>query len=414
MTRSGFGHTLPRLLPCRAPFREDDSLAETTGRDRALGRPLDGGTLLRLGRSDDPEARAELRAHAPEAIAHALLDLAPAQRAAFLELSERVEEIVPLLPEAAFTATVRGAGIEEHGWLVGFATPEQRVAAVDLDCWQGFRLSPSRLLQWIDALIEAGPETLVAAFDELDPEVWALALRAMGRFAIAGMDGDGVDGATDDGLVFYEAHSGEDEERIREILTAARQHAPSHYWRLVQAALSEGDEENEQMAARWQRGRLADLGFPEREHAMRIYAPLAVEDAPATGAQPADGRLPDTLDDAPLERALAGLGPRPALEVAAGIAVLANALAVADRLPLVEPETGARALAKALRGVERGLVALARARGLPPVAVLAGTPARDLFRIGVTLDPSLRPAARVADLDADDGADWNVEIEEID
>ena len=73
--------------------------------------------------------------------------LAPPQRLEFLEGAERVAEIVPLLPEAEFTSTVRGAGIEEAGWLVEFASPEQRVAAVDLDCWRDTRFSASRFFE---------------------------------------------------------------------------------------------------------------------------------------------------------------------------------------------------------------------------------------------------------------------------
>ena len=63
-----------------------------------------------------------------------------------------------------------------------FASSEQRVAALDLDCWRDRRLSPSRLFEWIDAMIEAGPATLVAAFNELDLEVGVLALKEMADF----------------------------------------------------------------------------------------------------------------------------------------------------------------------------------------------------------------------------------------
>jgi hypothetical protein len=69
---------------------------------------------------------------------------------------------------------------------------------------------------------------------------------------------------------------------------------------------------------------------------------------------------------------------------------VANAVAVADRLRLSEPESVPRALRKAIAGIDRGLRELARARGQAPSAVLESSLPRDLFRIAVTLDEDLR------------------------
>jgi hypothetical protein len=96
------------------------------------------------------------------------------------------------------------------------------------------------------------------------------------------------------------------------------------------------------------------------------------------------------------------------------ILAVANALAVADELPLAERETVERSLAKALRGIERGLAAGVRARSQSPGTVLDATPALDLFRIGATLDPELSPRKTRADLREDEQrADWNLETEII-
>ena len=391
-------------------------------RDRLPAPPLDGETALRLGRDSSEDALEKLRGYAPDEIAGALQELTPAKRMEFLELAERVDEIVPLLPEAEFTTTIVGAGIEENGWLVRHATPEQRIAAVDLDCWRDFRFSPSRLLAWIDALIEAGPETLVAAFDDLDPEIWVLALRAMGDFSAFGMGSADPDEAmTEDGAVFYDAFSAEDEQRIRTILGTALAHSPSHYFWLVQGAISQGAAETELFAAQWQQSRLNDLGFPARDQAMAASRPLHVEeapvldvgegaerDAPGTPSSQVPARLSGSLAgrallELPLERANAVMGE---------ILAVANALAVADKLPLAEPETVERSLAKALRGIDRGLAEVARARDQGLGVVLDGTPVMDLFRIGATLDTGLRPRKSFSELLAEEqDGDWNVETE---
>lgn len=385
---------------------------------------MDGRTILRLARAGTQEALAQLGEASPTELANALRELEAVERVEVLEAAVQVDEVVPLLPEAEFTLTVRGAGIEESGWLVEFASSEQRVAAVDLDCWRDGRLSASRLFEWIDALIEAGPDTLVAAFDELDWEIWVLAMKEMGDFSVLGLGDLALgEGATDDGVVFYSAHTAEGEDRIREILTTALQYAPAHYWRLVYGAISESVDETAEFAARWQTNRLADLGFPDRRHAMRAYQPLRVDDAltldiDRTGGPDAvtsrASHVPAQLGTGLVAQALAELPAHRATEVMSAIFALANTLAVADELPLTETGTIERSLAKALHGIERGLESLARARSLAVDVVLDTTPPVELFRIGATLDPALRPRKSLADVEAEQArSDWNRERETI-
>jgi len=402
-------------------------VAAPTDRDSSPRLPaaaIDGETILRLGRAGDAEALEALRRHSPEALANALQQLSPALRMEFLETAERVEEIVPLLPEAEFASTVRGGGIEESGWLVEFASPEQRVAAVDLDCWSDSRFSPGRFFAWLDAMIEAGPETLAAAFFELDEELWVLAMRALGEFSILGMDGDDDGpGMTIDGLVFYDAHSAESEDRIAEILRTALLYAPSQYWRLVYGAVSGSAAEAAHFAVRWHRNRLNDLGFPDRDRARGVYAPLEVEQLPAIDATPdarpdaivpGAGGLPERPGGSALGRALEALPPHRVNGVMSAILAVANALAVADRLPLAEPGSLETALARARRGIERGLVELSRSQNRPVGVVLDATPALDLFRIGAGLDPTLGvPVASLDPCDEDEDFDWGVETEVI-
>jgi hypothetical protein len=170
------------------------------------------------------------------------------------------------------------------------------------------------------------------------------------------------------------------------------------------------------MAARWQQGRLADLGFPGREQAMKAYRPLAAEELPRPAAvieQGADERsdppLPAPLAGRVLGRALAGLPDSLRDHVLGDLFGVANSLAVADLLPLAEPETVERCVSKAVRGIDRGLEEAARAQDRTPAMVLQAVPVLDLFRIGATLEPELRPVRTVADLKREeaDGADWD-------
>ena len=197
--------------------------------------------------------------------------------------------------------------------------------------------------------------------------------------------------------------------------------------------------ECEQYAARWHASRLNDLGFPDREYAMRAYRPLPVDSAPTVDvgrrADEPHGRvaapqLPQRLSGTLVGRALAELPADRASDVLGYILAVANTLAVADELPLAEPESIRESLAKAVRGIDRGLAELARRRDQSPGQVLDTTQPLDLFRVGATVDPTLHRARSPADLDGAEGRefgtsaaddprgaqldrDWDLELEEI-
>jgi hypothetical protein len=387
----------------------------------------DGESVLELARRETDEGRSQLRDLAPEQIAEAVQQLPPLQRLEFFELAERLDEIVPHLPETEFTSTIRTIGIEEAGWLVEFASPEQRVAAVDLDCWKDNRFSPSRFFEWVDAMIEAGPEVLAASFYEVDAVVWVLAMKSMADFSILS-DENGSDGecVTDDGVVYFDPYTAECEDRIREILNTARIYAPSQYWNLVYGAILENPHESREFADRWHRGRLNDLGFPDRDHAMDAYSPLRADEAPAVDLAPSAPssetshalepamQVPMQLSGTLLGLALSELSSTRGGEMLGYILAVANTLAVADELPLADPESVESSFKKAIRGIERGLAELSKNRNQAPSAVLETTVPLDLFRVGATLDPSLRPSKSPADLAEDLGRqDWDVETEVI-
>ena len=382
-----------------------------------LGREDD---VLTLARSKAEHDRQKLLAVPVETLAGAVTALSPRDRAEFLELSERGPEIVPLLAEAVFTSAVIATGIEHAGWLLESATPEQRVAAVDLDCWEGGRPVPERFFEWIDALDEAGTDTLVRAFEELDLELWLLLFKRMATFRFL-PPGDWAELPTLDGVVGIEAQSSEDEDRVLRILRTAFSESPEHYWQFVIGSMNESPAECHEEAAAKQRGRLLELGFPERGQAMRVYRPLSLDEitlptseASADEAHALVSRA-GPVDGTVLAEALAALAPDRASETLADILVVANSLAVADELPLAEPESVAQALQKAMRGIERGLVELAAQRGRTPASLLEHVAPMLLFRAGATLEGALRPGKTLAQLEAEeDTDDWAVPTETID
>lgn len=355
-----------------------------------------GVELLRLVRSDRAAAKRALAALSPEAQADAVLSLRPESRGELLLQIERPEEVVPLLPEAELVQTVRTGGMSEAAWLLELATPQQRVAAFDLDCWKGAELDVARTQEWLDALIEAGRPTLVAALEEVDLELLILAMRAEAEVAIVGREDEPPTGYfTPDGVVYFGVPEEASPHRVHEITHALFDGDPALYWRLVYGLLFESPSELEEYALRWRTNRLQDLGFPDRDQAMRAYRPLPVEKvadwtAPSGNALVETTELPRQLRGTLLGEALAKLSGSRAADVLGYVLGVANSLAVADELPLAERESVPRALEKAVRGIDTGLRELARARGQAPEEILDRTAPLDLFRVGATVDPTLR------------------------
>lgn len=361
----------------------------------------DGVALLRLGRTDRAAARARLRELSPEELASACQELRPEARSEFLMLVESPEDVVPLLAEAELVHTVRAGGMSEAAWLLELATTEQRIACFDLDCWNGSELLMPRVHEWIDALIEAGRPTLVRALEELELELVILSVRAESEIAVLGKeDVPPIGWFTPDGVVYFGVESETSPHRVHEIAHALFDQSPALYWRLVYGALFESPSEMAEEALRWKTNRLTDLGFPEREQAMRVYRPL-VSDKVTDWTPPSDSNalvsavsLPRQLRGSLLGEALLKLSGRQAGDVLGYVLGVANSLAVADGLSLSEPESVPRALEKAVRGIDAGLRELARARNQPPEQILERTAPLDLFRVAATRDASLRTPSR--------------------
>ena len=373
-------------------------MSEPTSSGALARGDLSGPGLLRLARQNRGAARAQLAQLAPAALAGLCQGLRPEVRNEFLMLLEHPEDIVPLIAETELCVTIRSGGMSDAAWLLEVATPAQRQACLDLDAWNGDALDHARSAEWIDALIEAGRPVLAQALADLDPELWVLALRRMADVVVVSREDERPDGYfTEDGVIYFRAHSDADLARVKEIVQCGFADAQPRYWQMVYGALFELPSEIEEFALRWRNGRLADLGFPPREQAMQAYAalrPEQVESSDATTWQGSAPRglverseLPRQLNGTLLGEALAELSPEHAGDVLGYVLGVANAVAVADRLRLSESESIPDALRKAVAGIDVGLRALARARDETPAEVVERTRPLDLFRVGATLEP---------------------------
>ena len=362
--------------------------------------------ILDLARTDRDAAQRAL-AEQPLDVQLELVCEAPvARRAALLDLLPEPERVIPLLPEAELCFTVKAVGLESASWLLSHATPEQLVACLDLDAWQGTLPDYRSLDTWIAALVEAGEEPLLRGLQAIDPELMTLFLKARVEVLLRTNDDDWQDpiGAeTLDGQFFFRTLSeGDDAAAIIALLRTLFEHDYWMYFRLLQSVIWELASETEEWALRWRAGRLEDLGFPPWEEAMNIYRYLPPEQrgelpqdvAPLATASRwqlpvAIPRMPARLDEgALLFRTIAALENEERRTAFHALVALANKIAVADRLALSDAESTPRAIEKAARFASAGLELLAREHGLDPIEVLRRAPLDRLFRIGANLDPT--------------------------
>ena len=360
-------------------------------------RVLSGTELLLLSRRDRAEACSALRRLSVDEQARACAELRAEVRSEFLMLCDSPEEVVPKLAEADFVHTIRAGGMSEASWLLELATLPQLVACFDLDCWDGYELVVPRVHEWIDALIEAGRPTLLRALEAADLELLLLALSHETQVTIVGKEDEPPIGAfTADGMVYFGIPEGVSPHRVHETVHAAFDGAQPLYWLVVYGLLFEVPMEIEEYALRWRVNRLQDLGFPDREQAMRVYRSLTPSSAGGESGVEFSGEvarsfdLPKQLRGSLLGEALSQLSSDLAGDVLGYVLGVANSIAVADKLQLSDPDSVPQALEKAVEGIDAGLRELARVRGEAPHEILERTAPLDLFRAGATLKPELR------------------------
>lgn len=373
----------------------------------------------------------ELEASATQAPA----ELDPSDLAALLEdptvldLRDDAPEIVEALAVQPFALMVRTLQSEGRLDLVlPHATAEQLTGVLDLCAWKGDRVNMLEARGWLLAIadLRGGADAprgkLIDTIYDMDPEMWILALApltaiaeidaeddASAQMLIEQMgalhtwetpDGFHIIGVPDDefgraGLRILKHIYDDNLEEGRKIVTRVKYGLHS---------------ENEENLYRWRQGRLADLGFPTLEDAMKLFAPV-----------PRAEVLPDKLEDldeleppprAPttelpirwreggelLRRVMAQLESGAHGERSREFLLLVNELMIAQRMEPGDAEGQARAIHQAqatlglglelLRGTEDDATALPRL-----VAAVERAGVRKLFRYAYGPLSKLRNAA---------------------
>jgi hypothetical protein len=360
--------------------------------------------LLALARRDPRAAEQALAALPVEAQVAVVCEAPLAERGRILGLVPYPEALIPELPPAELCFTIKAIGLADAAWVLEYATPEQSVAALDLDVWRGNELDVATANEWLKAIARTSSEATVRTLEALDAELLVLALRARIGVVQKPDDADGwsppESSQTLEGQFHYWALADDDD--LADVTSHLRALFESAYWsyfRLMLAIQWELESDTTEWALRWRTGRLEDLGFPTWDDAMRIYRfldPDARRELPAEAPPlPAEWLLPVWLPRLPetggagdrIFRAIADLDEAERRAIFYAFVALANRIAVADRLPLGDAESTPKAIAKAARLASAGLAHLADQHGLRDAELVRRVSVEHLFRVGANLDP---------------------------
>lgn len=229
-------------------------------------------------------------------------ELTPAEIAAVvedpmvLELRDDVDELVPTLPVQPFLRVVQA--LQKEGRLdlvLPHATAEQLTGVLDLSAWREDRVRIPEARGWLLAIVDhIGDDrprgTLVETIYEMDPEMWGLALAPMTAVAEIDVEDDMSTqrildhmGAlrtweTPDGYFVVGVPDDAFGRAAIKILKAVYADSLEEGRKLANAVKWGLHTEVEEDLLRWRSGRLADLGFPTREDAMRLFVPVGLKE----------------------------------------------------------------------------------------------------------------------------------------
>jgi hypothetical protein len=374
--------------------------------------------ILQLARNDKRAAE-EVVAALPIEDQVSLVCSAPLDlRERVLDLTPAPEEVIPLLPEAEFCFTAKAIGLWDAGWILEHATPAQLVASIDLDGWTGLVPNRDSLREWLAALAEAGEETLLRAARALDPELVVLTLRDRVDVVLDPKDEEWQppEGARTLEGQFYliPKRSDDDLDDVLKLLHAIFREDYWLYFRMLQGVTWELQSDLEEWALRWRTGRLQDLGFPSWDEAMRIYGyirpgerdriPEEVDtlDVPEWQLPVFMPELPATVDQAhPVFQAAAELDEEERRGFFYAFLGTANRVAVADRMPLGDPDTLPEAIDAAAVVISQGLEHLATQNDLDLTETLRRVSLERLFRVGASLGGRRPPPSPAIDEEPD-------------
>jgi hypothetical protein len=302
------------------------------------------------------------------------------------------------LPAEDLYFAIREIGLTDSVEIVAFASPLQFRAFVDLDAWQEHLPVPAQVTKWLEiaAVGARTPQEFRAKRKALDPELILVVLKAM--TVVHPLEENDNPVLTSTNFIETAEHKyiveimpeGPEGATVRRLIEDFIDEDPFTATRLFEAVRWESNSELEETSLRWRTGRLRDMGFPDMEEALHIWAPLPKTWKPASqSAEPGPvAGVPALLlvsSRAPLflDRVAERLpdAARPAFNE--GLIYLLNCAIVADGIDPKDLDLARDTLAATRDMLSLGLELTAAGNEDAALAILGATPPQELFRLAV-------------------------------
>jgi len=273
--------------------------------------------------------------------------------------------LVQSFPEGDLHLLVNEIGIEDALPLLAMASDEQWSYMLDMEAWDGDRISPAASISWIDHLLGADPERFTGSFLDDHLEDIELYIFKNMKVNIAGQyvdpDKYGSRWDTFDGKFYFrftdppddagiESYIYSRESILTRFLERLSEQDHNRYLQIMMEAAAVMPSEAEERAYRLRNERLAEKGFVPPEEAIGIYQPLrsgdieALTGSQAKGASTIESPFSSTLPILQAEKsghifsdAMSQISSKTVmLRIQEELAGLANRIISADRLKIRE------------------------------------------------------------------------------
>jgi len=307
--------------------------------------------------------------------------------------------LVRSLPAEDLYFTLKEVGIDDAHELVTLASPAQFRSFVDLDCWRRDGLQPRALLPWLRAALEG--DDFAKKLRTLDVEIVELLLRETVDVWDREEDPDreplGHPWTSPEGRYVLDFKlEGEDLQALQRAVGSYYDEDPLQAVRFLEAVRWELPSELEETALRFRTGRMADLGFPELEQALKLYAYVDPDAALPTESsrpdEPPGFFLASLGSRGFLDEALAKLPADGPLRIDRELAYVFNGALVADGVEPGDLDGVRRQLAAARDHLALGLEYTAQGDAARGAELLLTVPIARIFQVasGLTLKRKFR------------------------
>ncbi len=314
------------------------------------------------------------------------------------------EQLVAALAAQELYLLVKEVGREDVAELMAWVTPEQFTTFLDLDAWEIDRLDGPAVLHWLQLLLDAGEEKVLAMAHRLDFPMLVLLVKKFVHISHGPEDfpddDQGARAAAGYEVEYLDAEGGK---VVGAVLDVLHRLDPEWTLGLLRAVRWEQEAQLEEEVFQARAGRLADYGFVDPVEAQSVFAWLDPD-----SFRPADYRKGDIPmpgeEPAPPGFVLTTAVPRNLLAevLAEGLSqegcweltYLLNAVMSADHVDVGDSRQVQAALEQVYHGLNLGLEHLCGRDVGQARQLLEQVYLRALFRLGFSRTLQLQRRAR--------------------